>query len=446
MTRLMRSTVLGAAATTLILGQMVRAEAPSGFGCSEIETPTARAALPAIEGRDGVFFRTFADIRMQDPMDQRIVKMVGRLADVLAENGTTLLYVNVPTKAQSMQNYLSDRTLDYGFDPAIASAVYTDAVTRLNAAGVLAPDIMTALQNIDPQERAFFGADFHWTSAGARVAAREVARWIVADPGYAELTPQEFVTTPLAPQVAFSGMRRELQGYCIDTLPATETMAYKTERVAAEGGELDIFASAEDSLPAVLVGTSFSDMPISNFVGFLMQYTGLDIVNYAVTGGSQYGAITSYLTSDEFKAQRPRILIWENPIYTNLAQFGTAPLEELIAAAGTACTVPLQTSLVDKFTVQASLDGIRFGPQDALYAGYGAEGARLAQFSLATTDAITRTAKIERGPRLRGTGNFYLGMSAYRHHAYSTLTVRFDRPVSEKTVLTLCQNPKGDAS
>jgi len=424
------------------------AEDASGFRCSEIEVSTS---LPALEGKDGVFFRTYADIRMQDPLGDHIVDLMGTLSRVLAENGTTLIYVTVPTKAQGMAQYLPERAAEYGFDPEIADTVYTDTITRLSAAGVVSPDIMTALQNIKGDERAFFGADFHWTSSGARVAAQEIARAIKAQPGYEDLPKQEFVTTPVAPEVAFSGMRRSLQTNCIDALPQTETMAWKTEAAQVSdgggGAGLDIFAASDQTLPAVLVGTSFSDSPINNFVGFLSQYTGLDVVNYAITGGSQYGAITSYLTSDDFKKQRPRFLIWENPIYTNLAQFGSAPLEELIAAAGTTCTVPLTTTRLDDNTVSASLAGVHIGKADALYAAYGEEGARVADFTLVTTEGIERHARVERGPRLRGTGNFYLPMSAYLHPGYQTISVRFDRPVTDATTLTLCPtSTKGDAS
>jgi alginate biosynthesis protein AlgX len=433
------------ALSCLILGPAAQAQTASDFACKELEVSTT---LPALEGKDGVFFRTFADIRMQDPMDDRIIALMGKLSQVLAENGTTLIYVSVPTKAQAMSSFLPERAADYGFDPAIADAVYSDITNRLTAAGIIAPDIMTALKNTPADERAFLGADFHWTSSGARVAAIEIARAIRAHPAYADLPKTQFSTTEIGSQVAFSGMRRSLQTFCVDALPPTETMAYKTEAVAVSDGAgagLDIFASAQESLPAVLVGTSFSDSPINNFVGFLTQYAEIEIVNYAITGGNQYGAITSYMTSDDFKAQRPRFLIWENPIYTNLAQFGTAPMEELIAAAGNTCTVLLQTTRVDDHTVTASLAGLKIGPHDALFAAYGAEGSRRAEFSIETADGIVRTAKVERSARLRGTGNFFVGMGAYHHPAYANLNVRFDLPVTDKTSLTFCPTRRGDA-
>ena len=422
------------------------ADPASAYECSGYEFSSA---LPSVEGKDGVFFRTFADLRMQHPMDQRTIVQLGKLAAVLKENGTTLVYVTIPAKSQVMVDYLPEHTKDYGFDPEMAQMIYTDIITRMSGVGIIAPDIMTALQGVTGDEMPFFGADFHWTSQGARAAAQAIADQIKADPAYADLTPSHFESKPIGKEVAFSGMRRSLQSFCKDALPPTETMAYKTTLVegnTGDGAALDIFASSSASVPAVLIGTSFSDSPINNFAGFLNEFTGLDVVNYAITGGNQFGAITSYMTSNEFKEQRPRFLIWENPIYNSLAQYGSEPLEELIAAAGTGCTNLLTTKKIDDFTLSASLAGIKAQPDDAIYANYGAEGARMVSFSLQTTDGITRKSKIERAARLRATGNFYLGLSPFRHPGFTEVSVRFDRPVTDATQLSFCTGPKGDAS
>jgi alginate biosynthesis protein AlgX len=437
---------LGLAAFTAIAPLAAKAQSQSGFDCSAYEFSTA---LPSVEGKEGVFFRTFADLRLQHPMDQRTILLLGRLTEVLAENGTTLVYVTIPAKSQAMADYLPERANDYGFDAEMAEQIYTDIITRMSAVGIVAPDVMTALQNVEGEERAFFGADFHWTSGGARAAAKAIADAMKQHPSFADLTSSTYESKPIGKQVAFSGMRRSLQGFCKDALPPTETMAYKTDPVespAEQTGDLDIFAGGSDTaLPAVLVGTSFSDSPINNFIGFLTEYTGLDVINYSITGGNQFGAMTSYLTSDEFKEQRPRFLIWENPIYNNLAQYGSAPLEELIAAAGTSCTKPLNATKVDEFTISASLEGINVGPDDAIFADFGQEGARAASFSLETADGIIRKSRIERGQRLRGTGNFYLGMSPFHHPSFKQVSVRFNRAVTDATTLTICTGPKGDA-
>lgn len=425
---------------------------PSAFGCTGIEfNPT----LPTVEGKKGVFYRTMSDFRLQHPMRGEVMALMQRLATALAENGTTLVYATVPAKSLAMPQYLPPRAAEYGYDPQIAETVYTDIITRLNDAGVVAPDLRAALQSAPEGETVFYPADFHWTSLGARLAAQAIGDAIRAHPAYAETTPGTYETRELGIQPAFSGMRRTLQAFCTEALPPVETMAYETIRTDTataqdDGGDaLDIFATGGDGADApqmVLVGTSFSDSPVNNFSGFLSQYSGLDVVNYSVTGGNQYGAIISYLTSGDFAAARPRFLVWENPIYNNLAQYGTAPLEELVAAAGNTCTTVLETERLDDHTLTASLTDLRPGAQDAIFADYGPEGARRVDFTLHSQNGIDRETAIERGQRQRATGNFYLGLGAFHHPGIARVTARFDRPLTPDSRLVFCTGPKGDAS
>lgn len=423
----------------------------SAFGCTGVEfNPT----LPAVEGKDGVFYRTMSDFRLQHPMRGEVMVLMERLAAALAENGTTLVYATIPAKSLAMPQFLPDRADDYGYDQAIAETVYDDIITRLTQAGVTAPDIRRALQSAPPGEKVFYAADFHWTSLGARLAAQAIGDAIRAHPTYADAVPATYETRELGIQPAFSGMRRTLQTFCTKALPPVETMSYETARVedpaaTADDATLDIFAGGGEGADApqlVLVGTSFSDSPVNNFAGFLSQYSGLDVVNYAVTGGNQYGAITAYLTSEDFAAARPRFLVWENPIYNNLAQYGTAPLEELVAAAGDTCTTVLETERVDDHTLTARLAPLRPRGTDAIFADYGGEGARRVDFTLHAPGGFDRETAIERGQRQRATGNFYLGLGAFHQAGIARVTARFDRPLTPDSRLVLCTDSKGDAS
>lgn len=429
------------------------AQAVSAFGCSEYEFSTT---MPAVEGEDGVFFRTFADLRMQHPVDDAVMAELGRLSAALKERGTTLIYVTIPAKSQGMPWALPDRVKLYGFDEADATAVYDDIITRMRAAGVVAPDVMRAIRaSRTATEAPFFGADFHWSAAGARAAARAIGDAIKADPIYATLSPKTYVSREAGVKGAFSGMRRALQGFCVDPIPAVEGMTYDTvvSDLPADGaatddaGALDIFAAGGESLPdIVLVGTSFSDSDVNNFAGFLSEFSGLEVTNYAVTGGNQFGAMTSYLTSREFSDAPPRFLIWENPIYNNLAQYGSMPMEELIAAAGSTCTTPLSTVRIDDHTVKAEFSGITLGQMDALEIDYGGDGPRKITFALDAANGVTRTGILERGDRLRATGRFYLSLGAFWTPGLHAVTVTFDRPVTDATTLSLCPQDQGDAT
>ncbi len=441
---------------------------PSQFGCANTEL----APSASIEGTDGVFYRVQSDLRLQHPMDDSVVAQLAQLTRVLAEQGTTLIYVNVPTKGQAMPQYLPPEAAQYGYDPAVMQANYKDVTDRLNAAGVPAPDLMTAMLAAKLDEKVFFQADFHWTPTGARLAAQAIGEMIRSLPAYADVTPVEFTSQEAAPEIAFSGLRRELQTYCKETLPqvkattwvttqasgadlsaadifadpaASDEAPAETTEAPAEGEVLDIFGTGSDEASLVLVGTSFSDSSINNFAGFLSEYTGIEAVNYAITGGNQFGSMTSYLTSREFAEDRPTFLVWENPIYNSLAQFGPVPMDELIVAAGPACDIATETTAADN-ALTASFQPGQLKPQDAFLFDHGGEGARVADVTFETKAGIRRSVRIERSDRLRATGRFFLKLEPYWHPDLVHVSVRFDRPLTDTSALTLCPTQKGDAS
>ena len=266
---------------------------------------------------------------------------------------------------------------------------------------------------------------------------------IKAQPVYANLIQSEYKTTELAPTSAFSTMRRTLQAFCVDELPRVTATGHLTEITSAPSeGAADIFAGGSEVTQIVLVGTSFSDSPLGNFAGYLSEYSGLDVVNYAVTGGNQFGAITSYLTSRDFMENPPRFLIWENPIYSNLAQFGPDPLEELVAAAGQTCARPLTVTQAGPNSLTADLTGLTIGRNDVILADLGTSGPREALFTVTTATGITRTAQVQRSDRMQASGRFFKPLGDIWHADLTSLTVTFDRPVNDTSTLILCPSTR----
>ncbi|MFN3722555.1 MAG: alginate O-acetyltransferase AlgX-related protein [Paracoccaceae bacterium] len=416
---------------------------PSSYGCSGLDTASA---LSSIEGQNGVFYRVLADLRMRHPMENAVMEQMAALSKALAANGTTLIYVAVPTKSQAMPQYLPTLAADYAFDSDTATLVYDDIIDRLHAHGVLAPDLRSALAKSAPGALPFFQADFHWTPVGSRLAAAAISEVMKAQSFYGDLPVAEFVTTELASAAAFSTMRRTLQGMCRDELPRVESARFVTEVVSAPmAGASDIFAGSDEAVQIALVGTSFSDSPVGAFAGYLSEYSGLDVVNYAVTGGNQFGSITSYLTSRDFADNRPRFLVWENPIYSNLAQYGADPMDELIAAAGQTCTQSLPVVRSDANSLTADLSGLAIGQQDLILADLGTEGPRSALFQLATASGLVRSALMQRTDRMDASGRFFKPLGSIWHSDLTTVTVTFDRPVSDDSTLTLCLSSRKDA-
>ena len=416
----------------------------SGFGCSGLEQ---NRELAAIEGKDGVFFRINADLRMAHPFSDLVVADLAALSEALAANGTTLIFVPIPTKSVTLPDHLPPEAALYGFDLEIATRVHTDILDRLNAAGVVTVDARSAMQNAPADDLPFFKADFHWSAAGARETARAIGETIRALPGYDDLTKVTFETTHVGEDVAFSGMRRILQKQCRETLPEAVTAVYETTRVEEQGtdGGLDLFGEAETAVPIALVGTSFSDSPINNFPGFIAEYAQLEVVNYALTGGNQYGGMLSYLTSASFQETRPRFLIWENPIYNNLAQYGDQPMRELIAAASGTCTLPL-ASTVTETALTVDLSPYDLGPEDTLLVDTNRSVGLVADFVFQSAGGATRTKTIVRGDRLTRTGRFYMPLTGLWADGAQSLTFTMSEPFAAQPSIYACTNSEEEKS
>lgn len=426
---------LPAAAKDTSVGQQFTAG--SAYGCRNLANDNL---TPILEGKEGVFYRVYADIRMHHPFSDRTVELLGQLSEALAQRGTTLMYLPIPTKSQAMPEQLPDLAQLYGFNVKQASGVYSSLLERLAARDVIAIDGQSALRAAAPGTHPYFGTDFHWNAEGARLMAAQIAGQLKGLEGYDALEKSEFQTTEIGVERAFSGLRRQIQKKCIDEIPQAETMTYETVKVESESlGALDLFGSSESRTPLVIVGTSFADMEIAHFEGWMAQYTQLDVVNYAITGGNQFGAMLSYLTSDDFREDPPHFLIWENPIYNNLLQYGEQPLLELISAAGDSCTVPMPIERVGASTLRVDLAGLTRLENDVIHAEAGREGPRQVTVTAHLADGSTRSNFIERGERLRATGHFYMPLDIFGTKPLTHIDVTFDRAVPESANVTLCR-------
>ncbi|RVT82576.1 hypothetical protein DXV76_15135 [Rhodobacteraceae bacterium CCMM004] len=408
----------------------------SAFGCVGLDQD---ADLPVIEGRDGMFFRVTQDIWMQRRYSDGAVAEMADLSAALAARGTTLILALVPTKAATMPHLLPERAAWMGFDVDTAVAVQRDIHDRLNAAGVATVDLQAALFTEPGAPHPFFRADTHWNAVGAERAAEALAAEIRAHPSYDGLPKTAFETVAMGPATVFSAMRRIVQKRCRQTIPEPVTTRYETRIDAAPAigaldiglddapldigledapldiglddgadGALDIFGAEAERLPIALVGTSFSDLPEVNFPGFLAQHAGVEVINYAITGGGQYSAIASYLTSDDFQTAPPSFLIWESPIYLNPTNDGDQPLRELIAAAGGTCTVPVDVVVGEgNRTLRADLP-TTLGPESTLFLDTGSRSSREVSFRFVSAEGRTRTRVVRRGERMRLNGRFYM--------------------------------------
>nr|WP_319512849.1 alginate O-acetyltransferase [uncultured Cohaesibacter sp.] len=408
----------------------------SAFGCKHLEDVADPRSL---EGKSGYFYRIFTDMRLHFSFSDETIQNLAKLSEVLKEKGTTLIYAPVPTKSQAMPDFLPERAKLYGYDRKLAEQSYQTIIDRLKAAGILAVDLQSPMLAAKSEDGLFFRSDFHWTAQGSRLAAEAIADVVKAQPGYASIKKTKFKTRELDRMVSFSTLRNNLQRFCKDALPVVESMAYETTKVDQSSGTVDLFG-AEAADPIALVGTSMSNAEAGNFGGFISQYSSLTLTNYAISGGNQFGSILSYMTSREFQENRPRFLIWENPIYNNLGQYGPAPWVELLAAASQTCQPAIEVQNIgeqqDEFFVD--LASVKIAPNQAVMVDTQDQTIRNLKVEAALANGQHRSIAMHRGDRLRATGRFYFPLQPLEQAPITSLKLTFNRPPEGGSELQLC--------
>lgn len=412
----------------------------SGYGCSNLEI---NRTMPTMEGKQGYFYRVLADLRMQHQLSDHTASLIGALAEALEATGTTLIYVPVPTKSLVLPQYLPEAALQYGFDYGVAEVAYKGVVEKLNKQGVVTVDVLDAMRNVPHGKPAFLQADFHWTSAGAEAAAKAVADRISKLPGFDAVAHDVFETHALGQVQIISTMRRVLQEYCTKALPPAVTEGYRTTEIAPAAA--DIFGDQQSEHSIVLVGTSFSDLAASNFAGFLSQSLQRPVTNFAISGGDQFGSITSYMTSEAFLQSRPKVLIWENPIYNNLGKFGDAPLIELTAAARQACRTvdKIQISAIGDKALSVSLSAGQIPDYAVIYAYSGNDQSRRAELKFRLNDGQLFESGIQRADRVVTSGRYYFPVRYFGSRAAQTFQLTFDQMSLPSAVVSICSLTEG---
>ncbi len=303
------------AATALSLGALTFTANAAPVCDIDTSSPEAKKVPGLVAGNDNWLFREHDLITSFGP---RNIGYAG-LADLqteLAEHGTTLIMVPLPTRALVHPEQLGD--IDY--DLAAGMQGYADYLGKLREIGITIP----ALESLpgESDEALFFARDHHWTPAGAEAVAELVAEAIdtsLLTPATTAFTTEQTETDRNKGSYMRAANKLCGTGYTEESFPV-----YRTE------GEYDLFA--EPVAPEiVLVGTSNSNgAQHYNFAGFLKQALQHDVINLAKSGGGYHEAITEYLASDAFKDNPPKYLVWEVPGYYSLNT--RSFYEKLIAA------------------------------------------------------------------------------------------------------------------
>ncbi|MEZ5667948.1 MAG: alginate O-acetyltransferase [Alphaproteobacteria bacterium] len=189
----------------------------------------------------------------------------------------------------------------------------------LREAGIVAPDLLTPLADAAAAgTQTHMRTDTHWTPAGAVVVAEALAAAIAAgDDPPPSLGAAAFATAELPPAAHDGDLTRFIPLGPLRTLllgPPEELVQRQTAAAdSTDGGDADALLFGDVTIPAVLVGTSYSAMDEWNFDGALQQALGMDVLNLADEGKGPMEPMAAYLASDALRDSPPEIVIWEVP-------------------------------------------------------------------------------------------------------------------------------------
>ncbi len=290
-----------------------------------------------VQGKDGWLFRTKQDLRAEYEMSEEATPDFQILTKALRKKGTEFVIALAPTRGMAAHDLLpmsNPLVKDYKVEDVKKS--YTDFIAAMNTAGI--PTVGTP--DLKAGANYFYKTDLHWTTEGAREMAEAVATYIKALPVYAGLKKTEFVMTP-APDGEFEGNFTEaIEKLCNAKMPLEKATQIVVEPKKAEGDEQAALLGDQAEPEVVLVGTSNSDRDDfdMNFSGSLKEFLGADLKNRAIAGGGLDDSILAYLSSEDFRKNPPKVLIWEVPGYYNLhGDAAKKALKQLIPAVHGDC-------------------------------------------------------------------------------------------------------------
>lgn len=265
-------------------------------------------------GQGTWLFRSEYDLSNEFGLPKAYQSDFKRLITELNKKSTEVVIVVQPTRGMMHRDKVKEDHA-YGFEFSLARKNLENFLQQLRQGGAVVPDVLPLVDN-PPSADYFFRRDHHWTPDGSKVTAELVADEIKKMPVYADIEEKSYITETLTVIPKDGTMNRSLRHICGNNYGMQYVQGYQT--VPADSDEDALFGDASEP-EVVLVGTSNSaerddDYKNYNFSGFLKQQLGIDILNVALPGAGQEGALLQYLLSDNYSVDAPpKILIWELP-------------------------------------------------------------------------------------------------------------------------------------
>lgn len=259
-----------------------------------------------IVGEDDWLFTSeeFTLYKHDDANRDRNLRTALAAAKEVAARGAKLLVVMVPAKARVEADHLGRYVV-----PAQVAARPRAFVDGLRAAGLDVLDLEPALREARVVNPVFLRTDTHWTPEGANAAAKAIGAHVRSS-GVIWVDSATVTVRPGVPTTHSGDLLRyiPLGPFQDSTGPKVDTLATPTVTVQASGGLL-----GDATIPATLVGTSYSDDARWGFLGALQSTLGSDVLNAAAQGKGPFVSMAAYLDDQAWDTAPPQLVIWEIP-------------------------------------------------------------------------------------------------------------------------------------
>ncbi len=266
------------------------------------------------DGRDGVLVGSeewlFTDeearpfVQASEVISQSVAQ-IAAVSEGITHRGGHLVLVPLPAKIDIARSKIEAPVLS-----ELRKADYDQFLTQLRSAKVPVVDTRATFESLG--EDAFFATDTHWRVSTALAVASTIAAQLKLPKGDAV-----FSTEPQA-DVTFSGdlvsfVTEDSFAPYVGLTPevALPFVAVETQITKAS---FDLFAE-EDTVEAVLIGTSYSANPDWSFVEALKVELGRDVLNLASEGQGPVPPMQEFMSKGHKDLTNfPELVVWEFPI------------------------------------------------------------------------------------------------------------------------------------
>lgn len=441
----------GSQDTAKVVTRQLHLAGQKEFSCPKLALREKTDYGTFLQGYNGWFFREEADFLENFNLFSEARFYMSRLEEALKRRGTTFVFMTIPPRAWVGQKYLDEEDpVMKEFSMERSKRNFQDYLKTLSGLGIVTADLSPYMDQVSKDgEGYFYKRDHHWTPYGSELSAKAMRDAMEKIPEYTAMPKKEYTSTLKEMQEYKLAMAQHIQRICERDLPPEPLPFYVTRLKSTDSAD-DLFGDADTGSPTILVGTSFSAQEMFNFDGFLQQYLGIEIANFAMAGGGLYNSILSLTSAAEFEEMKPPFFIWEAPSHYDLNSNSSNAFRQIVPGVFGACK---GKSVLETHTVSVGANStteILNLPPDKKISGanyyiyLNTPNLALAKFTLQMDydDGDGEWFPIDRSSHFRNTGRFFVELSdEIDNGALTSVSLINPLPVNADIEIRLCAAP-----